>query len=83
MEEISSKVKGALEQDKKQVFRITWVQQYIESKQKKYIQLHFQYRDSKLMIRETGEDKAEYDAVIPEAKQRQCFKNKIYFLIKG
>ena len=35
------------------------------------------------MIRETGEDKAEYDAVIPEAKQRQCFKNKIYFLIKG
>jgi len=35
------------------------------------------------MIRETVEDKAEYDAVIPEAKKRQCFKDKIYFLIKG
>lgn len=28
------------------------------------------------MTRETVEDKAEYDAVIPEAKQRQCFKKK-------
>ena len=28
------------------------------------------------MIRETVEEKAEYDVVIPEAKQRQCLKNK-------
>ena len=37
------------------------------------------------MIRETVEEKAEYDVVIPEAKQRQCLKKKkhIYFLIKG
>lgn len=28
------------------------------------------------MIRETVEEKPEYDAVIPEAKQRQCFKKK-------
>ena len=39
------------------------------------------------MIRETVEEKAEYDVVIPQAKQRQCIKKKkkrhIYFLIKG
>ena len=28
------------------------------------------------MIRETVEEKAEYDVVIPEAKQRQCLKKK-------
>lgn len=50
-------------------------EQYIRSKQRRHRQLHFQQRDSKLMIRPTVEDKAEYFALIPETKQRQCFRN--------
>ena len=35
------------------------------------------------MTRETVEDKAEYDSVIPEAKQRQCYIYIYIYLIKG